>query len=454
MKMSSFQIILLSVFGAFAVAGILIFAFLVGSNSGSTIGPVTIWGPFDDVAVQTIIRQLSDEDSRLRQVTYVKKNPETFEQELTNAIASGSGPDLYVLRQDYAVVDTAKIAAIPYASFSREQFQSMFVEAANPFLAEDGVLAVPLTVDPYILFWNRDLLGSAGFAKPPVYWDEVFDMARTITDCQQLNANKGNTVIGCDESRSIQKATIAFGEYQNVDHAKDIISLLILQAGGPITARDGAGNLAPSLMVRSSDIAQPAESALMFYTTFANPARDAYSWNRSLPKSREAFGSGDLALYVGLASEYSLIKKLNPNLNFAVAPIPQLRNLQKSTNTGLAYGFAIPRAFKVRPGQTAAQRYEELKTAAYLLASPAASKAIATVTGMSSARRDVIAQGAQGNDDLFNRQTLIARTWEDPNPVETSRIFRDMIESIVSGSAKITEALQRAEQAMRQLTQQ
>lgn len=443
--MSSFQIILLVAFGAFAVAGILIFAFLVGSNSGSSIGVVTVWGPFDDVAVQTIIRQLSEDDSRLRQVTYVRKNPETFETELTNALASGVGPDLYILRHDYAVVDSGKIAPIPYESFARDQFEGIFVEAAKPFLSEGGVLAVPLVVDPYVLYWNKDLLSAAGFAKAPVYWDETFDMARTITDCQRVNASSINTVVGCDDTRSIKKATIALGEFANIDHAKDIISLLILQAGGPITQRDNTGTLLPSLLARQGDIAQPAESALNFYTAFANPARDAYSWNRSLASSRTVFAAGDLALYVGLASEMSLIRRLNPNLNFAVAPIPQLRNLDKSTDTGLAYGFAIPRASK-NPGGAL--------TAAYLLASPESSKALATVFGISSARRDVLAQGAEGNEDLFNRQTLIVRTWEDPDPVETARIFRDMIESITSGSAKITEALQRAEQAMRQITGQ
>ena len=250
MKMSSFQIILLVAFGAFAVAGILIFAFLVGSNSGSSIGVVTVWGPFDDVAVQTIIRQLSEDDSRLRQVTYVRKNPETFETELTNALASGVGPDLYILRHDYAVVDSGKIAPIPYESFARDQFEGIFVEAAKPFLSEGGVLAVPLVVDPYVLYWNKDLLSAAGFAKAPVYWDETFDMARTITDCQRVNASSINTVVGCDDTRSIKKATIALGEFANIDHAKDIISLLILQAGGPITQRDNTGTLLPSLLAR------------------------------------------------------------------------------------------------------------------------------------------------------------------------------------------------------------
>lgn len=478
MKMSSFQIVLLSIFGAFAIAGILIFAFLVGTNSGSSIGAVTVWGTIDDIAMQTIIRQLSEEDSRLRQVTYVRKSAETFEQELTNALASGTGPDLFLLRSDHSIIDAPKIASIPYETFSKEQFESVFVEAARPFLGPEGVLAVPLAVDPFVLYWNRDLLAAAGFAKPPAYWDEVPGMARTITDCQRVTALESNTVIGCDETRTIKKATISMGEFNNVDHAKGIISLLILQAGGPITQRDGAGNLTPSLLARQGAVAQPAESALTFYTTFANPARDSYSWNKSFSSSRSTFANGDLALYVGLASEHALIKRLNPNLNFALAPIPQIRDIGTSINSGYAYGFAIPRTSKNPRGAL---------TVAYLLASAPGSKALATVMGMASARRSMLDQSitcyacldisavvnrscdektaAQckafieanpitGNDVTVYNQALIARTWEDPNPVETTRIFRDMINSITSGSAKVTEALQRAEQSMRQITGQ
>ena len=107
--MSMFQIILLAVFGAFAIAGILIFSFLIGSNSNSSIGAVRVWGTFDETAFSVVVRQLSENDPRLRQVTYTKKNADTFPQDLTNALASGTGPVLYILRQDSAVADAAKI---------------------------------------------------------------------------------------------------------------------------------------------------------------------------------------------------------------------------------------------------------------------------------------------------------------------------------------------------------
>jgi multiple sugar transport system substrate-binding protein len=429
--MSMFQVILLCVFGAFAIAGILIFAFLVGSNSGSSIGAVVMWGTFDEAAVVTVTRQLAENDDRLRQLTYVEKDPATFDVELTNALAAGTGPDLYILRSDYAVMDTPKVMIIPSEQFSREQFESLFVEAAEVFLSPDGVLAVPLGVDPYILYWNRDLFANAGLAKPPVYWDEVQNVARAVTTR--------------NDAGSITKAAIAFGEYSNVDHAKGIISTLIMQAGGPITTRDSVGKLLPSLQARTGQVAQPAQSALSFYTSFANPGQDIYSWNRSQSSSRDAFAAGDLALYIGLASEEPLVRRLNPNLNFGLAPMPQVREAERSITSGYGYGFAVPRA-AANPGGAL--------TAAYLLASPEASLALTTAFGISSARRDVLAQPAQGNDDLFNRMAIITRLWEDPSSPETDRIFRDMIESITSGAAKVSEAIQRADAAMREIQTQ
>ncbi len=428
--MSMFQIILLCTFGAFAIAGILIFAFFVGSGGSSSLGPITMWGTFDETAVTVAVRQLSETDDRLRQITYIQKNAETFEQELTSALAAGVGPDLYILRHDYAVLDAPKITVIPPDQFSPEQFDSLFVEAARPFLSREGVLAVPLAVDPLVMYWNRDLFANAGLAKPPAFWDEAQGVARAVT----LKTDAG----------SVRKSAISFGEYTNVDHAKEIVGMLVLQAGSPVTTRDGAGNLQPALQARSGEIAQPAQSAISFYTSFANPAMDIYTWNRSFPSSREAFAAGDLAIYIGLASEEPLIRRQNPNLNFALAPIPQIRDIARSIDSGFVYGFAVPRA-AANPGGAL--------TAAYLLASPEASKALATAFGIASARRDVLSQPAQGNDDLFQRMAIITRVWEDPNPQATDGIFRDMIESITSGAAKVSEATQRADAAMREVIQ-
>lgn len=427
-NISVFQVVVIGTFAALAVAGVFIFAFVVGGNATGTIGEVEIWGTLDEGAFTTILRQLAEDENRFRQVSYVQKNPETFERELTDALASGTGPELYVVRQDYAEKDHSKILPIPYESFPLEQFQATFVEGANPFLAPEGVLAVPFAVDPLVLYWNRDLLSSAGFAKPPDYWDELFGLSSAVTKRSQTN--------------SIEKSGVAFGEYVNVTHAKNILSMLILQADGSITARDTEGKLSAALVARVGAANQAAESALRFYTDFANPVKAHYSWNRALPESRSAFGAGDLGLYLGLASEEPLIRRINPNLNYAVVAMPQIRDTSRKLTGGYVYGFAIPRA---------SQNPQGALTIAYLLAEQNAATLLSQALGLPSARRDVLALSASGLDDFFNKQAILVRSWIDPDPEKTDEIFRDMIQGVTSGSAKLSEAVQRADQTMRQL---
>jgi ABC-type glycerol-3-phosphate transport system substrate-binding protein len=455
MKLSFFQIVVLSTFGALAVAGVMVFAFFVSTNSTATIGEVEVWGTLDEGAFGTVLQQLAEEDGRLRAVSYVQKDEASYARELADALASGTGPELFIMTQDAAERDGGKVYPIPYESFSREQFQNSFVESANPFMGVDGVRAIPFLVDPLVLYWNRDMLATAGFAKPPAYWDEFYDLSSKVTKRDQAN--------------TVERSAVAFGEYRNVDHAKDIVSLLILQAGGKVTARDAGGQLRPMLVSRGSEVTQPSESALRFYTEFANPARNFYSWNRAQRESRAAFGAGTLALYIGLASEEPLLRSINPNLNFAIAAIPQIRSKDNFINVGTVYAFAIPRTGSNPQGAL---------TVAYLLASARSSTFLSQAIGMPSARRDVLstvvgcfeclqdstsctsveqqdqcvatfqATPVTGTDYLFNKQAIITRAWTDPNPEGTDTVFRDMIESITSGSARLTEAIQRAEAAL------
>ncbi len=422
--MSTFQIVILAIFAALAVAGVGIFAFVVGGQQSETIGTVEMWGTFDDAAVNAVLRQLSEGDSRFKNITYVEKKPETYGGELTEALAANRGPDVFLMRQDEALRSAAKVSPIPYEALPQEQFNNTFVQAAEPFLSIDGVLGVPLLVDPLVMYWNRDMLGTAGFSRPPITWDELYDYATKVTKR--------------DDTNSILKSAIALGEYKNVTHAKDIMALLMLQAGGTITTYQG-DTLVSSIGSRSNEAQQPSEAALRFYTEFANPSNGFYSWNRAQRESRALFGANSLGLYIGRASEEPLIRQANPNLNFAVAPIPQLKAKEFSLNVGNVYALAIPRGSD-NPGGA--------QQAAYILASEQASSLFSQAIGIPSARRDVLDDPVSGLDELFNKQAIISRSWADPNPEKTDDIFRAMIEGVTSGAAKIGEALQRADQAL------
>jgi hypothetical protein len=211
-----------------------------------------------------------------------------------------------------------------------------------------------------------------------------------------------------------------------------------MQAGGNVTTLDSSGHITPALSPRTAQTAQASESALEFYTKFADPSQNEYSWSRALPDARKAFASGDLGLYIGHASEEELITSMNPNLNYAVAPIPQLRNSDYSIDTAYSYGFAISRQSANKLGAY---------TVAQTLSSTIPSQSLSIALGMPSARRDVLAMTTTADKDVvFNRSALASRYWVDPDPEKTDQVFQSMIEDTVSGAVHISDAVQRADQ--------
>jgi ABC-type glycerol-3-phosphate transport system substrate-binding protein len=430
MKRSFFQIMLMVVFGAFAVAGILVFAFAVGGNSqGAGIGKVVIWGTLDKGAVNSMLDTAAQANPQLQQVSYVQKNDATYNQTISSALAQNAGPDMFIVSSDYATQNEPEVSSIPYAQLTVVQFQNIFAEAANVYLGGGGVIAIPFAVDPMVLYWNRDMLSSAGYAQPPATWETLQGMAPQLT----VRDGSGN----------IQKSAIALGTYQNIGNAKADLSLLMLQEGSPIVTRDASGKLAPGIVAQNSGTAsQAGEQALAFYTGFADPSQAYYSWNGAMQDARTAFAAGDTAFYVGYASEFPEIAAMNPNLNFTVAPIPQFKNANHSTDFGRVYAFAIPRVSTNPQGAL---------LAAKLLDSATTTNALAASLGIAGARRDVLSMQQSGYAALFASMAIITDTWPDPDPVQTEALFRAMIEDTISGAATLPQALQSGDQQMSQI---
>lgn len=417
------------VFGVLAVGALLVFAGLTGSGQDTSTGLVLIWGTEDQGTFQTVLAQLAEDDDRFRQVAYEQRDPRTYNQDIAEALASGTGPDLFLLREDFIERHRDKIIPIPYSNLPQQQFVSTFVEASEVFLGSEGALGIPIAVDPLVLYWNRDMLSSASFAGPPQYWDEVFTMAEAITRR--------------DDANNIEKSTIAFGEFENVVHAKQIMSTLIMQAGGQVTTFDTEGRVRPALSTQSPNQAtQPTQSALRFFTEFANPTKEVYSWNRSLPDSLQSFSNGDLALYVGFASEYPLIQALNPNLNFAVAELPQIRGVDRRVSFAHVDSFAIP---------LAAANPQGALSIAFILAGQGPSELLAESRGTPSPRRDVLIGEFDGPALVFRNMALIGKAWRDPDPAATAGVFQDMIEDVTTGRTRLSDAVGQADKALANL---
>ena len=437
-KISTFQIILLSSFGAIGVAAVLIFALAVGGNSNGSVGKIVIWGTLDQTTFSTLLRKEADNDPRLAEVSYVQKDPADYEAQLADALASGTGPDIFIMSSDEAVADAGKTYEIPYTSLSASQFGNTFVSAATPYLATNGIVAIPILIDPLILYSNRDVLASAGVAQPPSYWDELPGIASSITQKS--------------DDGSIQKSAIAMGTYKNIDSAKDLLSLLIMQAGGEITAKDTEGHEVAAL-AQSGNSSTAVQSALRFYTEFADPSQPDYTWSDALPNARQALGSGELAMYVGYASEAPLIMATNPNLNLGVSLIPQIRSMQSVTDNGRVYGLAISRHSTNIAGA---------QTVVFLLAQAQDEADISVAFGMPAARLDVLkaslpdSQSAAFTElgaslsatQIVVESALATKTWIDPDPTQTDPIFQAMIEDTESGASNIPDAIGKANEKL------
>ena len=418
--MSNFKIILIAIFLVFAIVGVLIFSGVipVGNQSGvsGASGSVVIWGTIDARKFNKLLEDVNRNNRNLT-ISYIEKYPQKFDKELTEALAVGRGPDIFLLSNDSILLHMDKVFPIPYQSFSASDFRRIFIQEGELYFGSDGIWAYPLTIDPMVMYYNRDMLDSAGIASPPKRWDEFYALTPLLTSK--------------DASSNITKSTISFGGFDNIDHAKDIISMLLLQLGNPIiTQKDNifisAFNSALNLPVK------PATAVLDFYTDFSDPLSEVYSWNRSLVSSRDAFISGDLAFYFGYASELFPIQQSNPNLNFDITKIPQPKNANSNITIGRIDALAVSRA---------SQNLNSAFVVTSMLSAQDFSQNLAIALSLPPVRRDLLLNTPGGAYlPIFYDSALQSRGWLDPSPEDTDQIFREMIEDVITGKSKSSEA--------------
>jgi ABC-type glycerol-3-phosphate transport system substrate-binding protein len=428
--MRTFQTILLAIFGFFILAGVIALAtFGKGGNDQDIVAQAEIWGTLPSEAVNRVVSRYNDANEGALFVTYRELAPASFDAEVVDALAAGKGPDALFLTDDQMVRYEDKLYTIPFTSISERLFRDTYIEGSELFINSGGVLALPVVVDPLVMYWNRTLFNAARIAQPPSYWDELIGMGEKLTIV--------------DDSFNVTQSVIALGEYGNIDHAKEIIITLILQAGNPITLRDAAGRIGVIMADNLGLPEAPADSALRFYTEFANPVKPVYSWNRSLPSSRASFLRGDLALYLGFGSELTLLHEENPNLNFDLAPVPQVRDSTLETTFGRIYGVALVKQSKNLAGA--------FKTAT-LLSGEEAAGFFAEELALSPARRDLLSvKPTDPYQATLYEEALISSSFLDPDPKATDDIFGELVANISSGRLPVSRAVSQASDRLKQL---
>jgi multiple sugar transport system substrate-binding protein len=112
-----------------------------------------------------------------------------------------------------------------------------------------------------------------------------------------------------DDKDKVLTAGAALGTYDNIAHASDIISLIMIQNGADL-----------------NDLAGPkkkeAVDALSYYSIFATGKTKV--WDDTMENSKLAFAKGKVAMYIGYSWDIFEIKAINPDLQFAITAVPQV----------------------------------------------------------------------------------------------------------------------------------
>lgn len=382
---------------------------------------------------------------------YQEANPKTkivvktltfseYEEELVDALSASTaeenkGPDILSIQNSWLPRWQNRLLPIPKADDIYEhqtfrQFEDTFVETVvSDFSADGQIYALPLYVDTLALFYNKDLLDNAGIAKPPATWNEFSEAVQKLTKLE------GGTIL---------QSGAAIGTSTNINRSTDILELLMMQNGTQMTSPDKS-KMTFNNPLQSADGAEinPGQIATTYYTDFANAQKDVYTWNLNQDYSIDAFVAGKTAMMFNYSFRQETLRTKSANLNYRLAPMPQIDSDQVKMNYPNYWGEAVSNK-TLYPNQS----WDFVE----FLTNYENSKNYLETTSRPPARRDLIDEVRTDPIlGLFAEQALSARNWWKPDNRQIEAIFATMIESINLGQSSVEQAMSVAQQSAQQL---
>lgn len=420
------------IIGGGILAVILLIVFVVSSSGVSSSkttgnkGPVvlTFWKTFEE---SEKIEPLFEEYKKTHpnvDIVYTKKNIENYKKDLLTALASGDGPDIFSINNAWLPEYFNLVVPAPDKTFKIKEFKDSFVDpVVEDFTKDNKIYGTAMAVDSLALFYNKDILGSYGIATPPKTWQEL------AQDVEKIKKADGKGYF--------TRSGIAMGLNKNVNRAVDILYLLMLQKGAKSFSSDGTQPVFNDSIEKNGERINPAQEALEFYTSFANPSSPNYNWNSRSDYSIDAFTNARSAFLISYSYTRDTIKAKNPNLNFDVAPIPQQNLDDPSVNFSNYWGEVVSKQSK-----NADVAWDFLK----FLTSKKVLDGYYSANKQPSSRKDLVElQAADSEIGVFATANLTSKSFYRPNQQQVDEIFGKAIDNVILSGYDIDQALQDAE---------
>jgi ABC-type glycerol-3-phosphate transport system substrate-binding protein len=409
---------------------ILSIAFLsAGCGGGGQPAPKQIvlnfWKPFEDSSnIEPIISAYQQKYPNVR-IVYTKKNIDNYEQDLINALAAGQGPDIFSINNSWLPAYMDKVTPAPDKILTYKDFKDAFVDVVEKdFSVNQKVYGVAMSVDSLGLYYNKDILGTAGIATPPKTWSEL------ATDVQKIKK--------ADSKGYFTRSGVAIGTNNNVNRAVDVLALLMLQRGAVPFAQDGSRPTFGQNVQKEGNYINPGLEGLNFYTSFADPATPNYNWNSRSDYSVDAFANGRAGMMYSYAYMADTIRQKNSNLNFDVAVVPQPNLDDPTVNFANYWGEVVSKQSKNSDAAWSFLRF---------LASKDSLDKYYAKHKQPSSRKDLIALQIQDPEiGVFANANLTAKSFYKPDQAKMDAVLGRMIDNIILKNIPSTQALGQGEQ--------
>lgn len=393
---------------------LLVVASVLGGNKKKAIKltndnvTLTYWG-VDDTSetLDPFIQDYQKLHGNIK-IDYKKLDRATYESQLVDALASGKGPDLFEVHNDWLPRYYDKITSMPTDIYSPDDYKrEFFPVVTDETIAGGKIYGVPLYLDTLGLYSNNRLLDNASVTDPPKTWEDLVKKGGVLT---QLTNRQG---------RTINQSAIALGNTK-ISRASDVLALLMLQQRTQMTndTRSAATFNLPQ-KVQGKDVYLGTQ-ALDFFTSFANPAKSNYTWDDSLGDSVTAFAKGKVAMIIGYPYVKAQLTKLSPNLQFTIAGVPQIGG-QDPVNFASFWPNVVSKS-----SQHQREAWDFIK---YLSSKDQLPTYLDSAQRVSP-RKDI--PGA-GNFDAFYQQNASAVTWYKGDAAKADGIFIELIGRVLSG---------------------
>lgn len=385
-------------------------------------------------------------------IEYKKLRYGEYEKELLDAWSEDRGPDMFSIHNTWVKKYQNKIEPMPaqitmaypivkgnlkkevipeirtVKSPSLKEIKDNFVDVVyddavikvvddSTKETREKVFGLPLSVDTLAMYYNKDLFNNAGITEPAEYWNREFQ--QSVKKLTRQNT-KGQII----------QSGAALGGSNNIERFSDVLSALMMQNGSVMMSDAGYVMFHQIPPAFSGQTYNPGLEALRFYSDFANPAKEVYSWNDGLDNSIEMFTQGRLAVMFGYAYHLPQIRAQAPKLNFSVAKLPQIEGNEQKVNFANYWVETVSKKSKY-----SGEAWDFIQ----FITKAEQAKSYLEKTQKPTALRSLVDD--QINDDnigVFAQQILTAESWyrgADSNAAEL--IIGEMIDSVAGGQDTI-----------------